>query len=289
MRNGAQKHSKSIANPLTVVSVTSGKGGVGKTMTTINLAITAAGLGQRVLVLDGDLGLANIDVVLGLNPKSNLADVIDGHTKLKDIILPGPMGIDLIPSGSGITRLTRMTYIEKLHFVDEVLSLEKDYDLLLIDTGAGISDTVLHLNAIADKNIVVTTSEPHSITDAYAMIKVLAEQFDRKKPHLLVNMCPSALEADRVYQRISDVAAQYLAFKPSYLGFIPVDPQVPKQVLMRKVGHSSSIHTLSGQAWQKIGREFFAIESRIERDQGMVWRELIWTQQYHQGQASIRG
>lgn len=241
-------------SPLTI-SVTSGKGGVGKTMTTVNLAVAARRMGQSVLIFDGDLGLANVDVVLGLKARYNIRDVLDGTAALKDIIVSGPMGIDLIPSGSGISSLTQLSSLQKQQLLDQISQVEGAYDLVLIDTGAGISDTVLHLNMIANHVVVVTTPEPHAMTDAYALIKVLAEEHGAKAFQLLVNQARSPEEGVKVAERITEVAMRFLGVRVSHLACVPFDPSVPKSVMQRRAASEQSTHTIAGQAWSQAARK----------------------------------
>lgn len=241
-------------SPMTV-SVTSGKGGVGKTLTTVNLAMAARRLGQSVLILDGDLGLANVDVVLGLKARYNIRDVLDGTAALKDIIVSGPMGIDLIPSGSGISSLTQLSSLQKQQLLDQISQVEGAYDLVLIDTGAGISDTVLHFNLVADHVVVVTTPEPHAMTDAYALIKVMAEEHGAKAFQLLVNQARSPDEGFKVAERITEVAKRFLDVRVSLLACVPFDPAVPKSVMQRRAASEQSTHTIAGQAWSQAARK----------------------------------
>lgn len=266
-----------------IISITSGKGGVGKTLTTVNLAVAARRLGLSVLILDGDLGLANVDVVLGLKARYNIRDVLDGHASLQDIIVEGPLGIAVIPSGSGVSSLTQLSYAQKQQIFAEIQALEAHYDLLLIDTGAGIADNVVHLNRVAQKMVVVTTPEPHALTDAYALIKVMAEEQGLKSPNLLVNMARSDLEAAKVYERVAEVAKRFLNIQVNYLGHVPLDPQVPKAVMQRRAASEQSTFTVSGQAWAQVARKLFNdIDAKTKGGAGLVdtqefWRTLLWT------------
>jgi flagellar biosynthesis protein FlhG len=239
----------------TVICVTSGKGGVGKTLTTIHLAASLSAAGLKVLILDGDMGLANVDVMLGITPRFTIYDVIEGHARIQDIILDGPHGIRIIPSGSGIRDLTRLSYIQKVSLQQELAKLDEEIDVMLIDTGAGISDTVMHLIEMADEALVVTTPEPHAMTDAYAAIKVILEDNPKKTIHLAINQVQSETEALKVYQRISDVAQRFLRTAIHYAGCVPFDKEVQSAVAMRKVTQAKWQHTLSGQAWLEMSRK----------------------------------
>jgi flagellar biosynthesis protein FlhG len=277
-----------------VISVTSGKGGVGKTLTTVNVAVAARRLGLSVLILDGDLGLANVDVVLGLKARYNIRDVLDGHASLKDIIVEGPLGIAVIPSGSGVSSLTQLSYAQKQQILAEIAALDGHYDLLLIDTGAGISDNVVHLNRAAQKMVVVTTPEPHALTDAYALIKVMAEEHGVKSPNLLVNMARGEGEALKVYERIAEVARRFLNINVNYLGHVPHDPQVPKSVMQRRAASEQSTFTVSGQAWNSGARKLLNEgEARAAKapaaDAQEFWRSLLWAEPTPQKGRALAG
>ena len=260
-----------------VITVTSGKGGVGKTLTTVNFAMAARKMGLSVLVLDGDLGLANVDIVLGLQARYNIRDVLDGNISLKEIIVDGPLGIRVIPSGSGISSLSSLSYTQKQHILAEVEQLDEQPDIFLIDTGAGISSTVTHFNQAADQVIVVTTPEPHAMTDAYAMIKVLSEEYGVRSVNLLVNQARTADEAQKVFDRLTDVANRFLKVEILYLGSVPNDPQVQRSVMQRRAASESSTLTVAGQAWNQIARkkiaEMLEVESAPRAES--VWSSLL--------------
>ncbi len=241
-----------------VVAITSGKGGVGKTLTTVNFAVAARKMGLSVLILDGDFGLANVDVVLGLQPRYNIRDVLDGHVALVDIICEGPLGIELIGSGSGIASLSSLSPLQKRQIGDQLGQIKDRYDLLLIDTGAGISDLVLHLNAIAHRSVVVTTPEPHALTDAYALIKVLAEDHRIKSFDLLVNQARSEAEGLKISERIAEVAKRFLDVRVNFAGHVPLDVSVTKAVMQCRAASENSSLTLAGQAWTQIARRLLS-------------------------------
>ncbi len=278
-------------NSPTVITIASGKGGVGKTLTTVNLAVAARRMGQSVLIFDGDLGLANVDVVLGLTARYNIRDVLDGNAQLKDIVVEGPLGIDLIPSGSGISSLTRLSPAQKQLILDQIGQLEESYDLLLIDTGAGIAENVVHFARAADKTVVVTTPEPHAMTDAYALIKVLAEEHDVKSFSLLVNQTRTPEEGFKVSERISEVAMRFLNVRVSHLGNVPSDPQVPKSVMQRRAASDQSTFTIAGQAWNQAARKLFGETIPIRRNANVqdFWRTLLWEETPQSPKASLAG
>ena len=262
-----------------ILSITSGKGGVGKTLTTVNLAVALQRMGHRVMVLDGDLGLANVDVILGLQPKATLHDVIEGDASFSEIIMDGPCGVRIIPSGSGFRNLTKLTATQRLKLAADLESLDEPIDVLIIDTGAGISDSVIYLNSLAHECIVVTTPEPHALTDAYAMIKVMAEDHERKLVNLLVNMVQSEGEGLKIYNRLSEVAGRFLNVDVRNAGSVPDDPQTRKAVVMRKAASEASLHTLSGQAWLKLAREFStkALAHVGNANAAIAFRRMLWS------------
>ena len=228
-------HRETLSRPPRVISVTSGKGGVGKTNIVGNLAMALTGLGHRVLVLDADLGLANIDIIFGVHPTHNIGHVISGEKTLSEVILKGPHGIQIIPAGSGFVNLTRLTEGQKLSLLSEFEALDDVLDFLLIDTSAGISENVLYFNLAADDCIIVATSEPTSITDAYAMMKVMSLEHGMKHFKLLVNMVPDEKEAKSVYMNLSQASDRFLnGVVIEYVGYIPTDECVKKAVRKRK-------------------------------------------------------
>ncbi|MEZ4744211.1 MAG: MinD/ParA family protein [Bdellovibrionota bacterium] len=274
-----------------VITISSGKGGVGKTLTTVNFALAASRMGLKVLIFDGDLGLANVDVVLGLQARYNIRDVFNGHAKIEDIILDGPLGVKIIPSGSGIASLQQLTLLQKQLLASELYSLDGLFDIVLIDTGAGISDNVIHLNLIADQSIVVTTPEPHAMTDAYALIKVIKESRSTCLTSLLVNMTRTESEGQNVAKRICDVAEKFMNSHIKYLGSVPQDAQVSRSVLIRRAISEDSIHTLSGQAWNKIARSMLSRHIQLSSTEGpqdrSFWQDLIWTQHESQNPLAV--
>ncbi|NDY42706.1 MinD/ParA family protein [Dissulfurirhabdus thermomarina] len=218
-----------------VLAFTSGKGGVGKTNLVTNTALALARMGQRVLVLDADLGLANVDVLLGLMPRYSIKDVFSGQRSLPEIILDGPGGIRILPASSGVPELLDLSESEKLFLLTEMEALDEAVDVLLIDTAAGISDNVLYFNLAAQKRIVVVTPEPTSITDAYALMKVLMRRHQVRDFSILVNWAKNGQEAQKVYRQLSAVADRFLGLLSlDYLGFIPQDEAIPKAVRKQK-------------------------------------------------------
>jgi flagellar biosynthesis protein FlhG len=211
-----------------IITVTSGKGGVGKTTFTINLALSLAKLGQRVFILDADLGTANVDVLLNLQPRFNLSHLINNEKEIMDIIVEGPGGIHLVPGGSGLQDLADMEEWQFNRLVTSMESLEKYADIILIDTGAGLGKHVINFALAADNLIVITTPEPHAITDAYAIMKVLEEHEYKRTPYLVVNRVESGPEYQEISTRMHRAVSRFLNINMINLGFIPDDYAVPK-------------------------------------------------------------
>ncbi len=262
-------------NPF-VISISSGKGGVGKTLTTINLAMAARRNNREVTILDADLGLSNVDVLLGLSAKHNIADVLNGHVKMQDIVLTGPLGLRVIPSGSGIAKLSQLSYVQRVALFEAVEAYHEQPDILFVDTGAGISNNVLHFATAADCRVVVTTPEPHAITDAYAFIKVMCEEEKVRDFRLVVNMARSPDEGRRISERIADVARQFLGADVQYAGHVPIDPQIQRWVAQRGASAEDMTHTVAGQAWNEIMENIVGgVSSRAKVGANIFWNSVL--------------
>ena len=216
------------------LAVTSGKGGVGKTNLALNLGIALAHAGESVIVMDADLGLANLDVICELDARYNLSHVLTGRRQLEDIVVPGPGGVRIVPGASGIARLANCTADERERLVRDLARLEGWCDTLIVDTGAGISDNVIAFALSSDLTIVVTTPEPTAITDAYATIKVLTRNEEYGDVRCLVNQAGSRREAHEVLERITVAARQFLNVYVASAGYVLTDPAVPISVRRRR-------------------------------------------------------
>ena len=218
-----------------IITVASGKGGVGKTNIATNMALAYAALGKRVVLMDADLGLANVNVVLGIIPKYNLYHVIRKQKSMREIILDTNYGIQIVAGASGFAKIANLTEDERQNFVQELSELESA-EVIIIDTSAGVSNNVLAFVAAADEAIIVTTPEPTAITDAYGIIKIIATEIDNLSLglKLIVNRVKSATEGKRVAERVINIAGQFLNLKVDYLGYIYDDPGVQQAVLKQK-------------------------------------------------------
>lgn len=217
-----------------VVAVTSGKGGVGKTNLAVNLAVSAARAGRTVHLLDMDLGLANVDILMNLTPRHTLAHVLAGGRRLADIVIEGPGGVRIVPGASGVPRLADLDHEGREGLLRELQDLEAASDLILLDTGAGISRNVLGFCAAADEILVVTTPEPTAILDAFATIKVLSREGDLGQVRLVVNQCSGRAEAEAVSRRVASACRQFLSLPVDRMGYVISDYHVSEAVRRRQ-------------------------------------------------------
>ena len=260
-----------------VISVTSGKGGVGKTAVVANIAVSLAKKGNRVLILDADLGLANIDVVFGLTPAYNLNHFFSGDQDLLSVMVDGPDGIKILPAGSGLQHFIRLDTDQKLRLLEGLETIPERFDYVLIDTEAGISENVTYFNTAAHEILVVTTPEPTALTDAYALMKLLSTQFHEKQFNLIVNMVQSDNDALDVYRKLTMVSNRYLDISIDFLGSIPADKQMNDCIRKQKV--ISDLFPSS-----KIGNAFEALADRITLEPSNIspkgniqffWKKLL--------------
>lgn len=238
INNIVMKVGKDKQKKARVITVTSGKGGVGKSSTSINLAIQLKKRGKNVIIFDADFGLANIEVMFGAVPKYNLSDVIFKGKDIKEIIVNGPMDIGFVSGGSGINGLGNMTRDQVMYLVETLKELEAMTDVLIIDTGAGISDSVIEFLLSSAEVLLVTTPEPTSITDSYALLKTLNTRAGSESADMIVklvaNRVSGAVEARNLYSKLSVVVHKFLNLKLEYLGMVPLDTNMSKSVMQQK-------------------------------------------------------
>jgi flagellar biosynthesis protein FlhG len=246
-----------------VISVTSGKGGVGKSSVVTNLAMAIAAKGQKVLLMDGDFGLANLDILLDLRPKGTIRDVLHGGREPSDILVQVSRNVDILPASSGLLEMTGISLDDKARMLEMMQTLESSYDVLLIDTGAGISDEVTWLNSSAGEIIVVATPEPTSIADAYALIKVLNQKNKIKDFRLLVNQTRSEAEALKVYQQITAVSDRFLNVSIDYLGYVLWDDLWTHAIRQRKPIVSAFPGSNAAKNFSRLADTLFGAPDRM--------------------------
>lgn len=235
-----------------VIAVTSGKGGVGKTTVAVNLSVALAKLGRRVVLLDADLGLASIDSLLGLSPKYTLADVIEGRCELSDILVLGPRGIRIAPGASGIEGMSHLSPAQHSGLIHAFSNIADSLDVLVIDTAPGINDSVLSFLRAAQEIMVVVCNEPASITDAYALIKLLHRNYGLSHFRVLANMELSHHDGRDLFYKLTKITDQFLNVTLRYAGAVPYDESVRKSVQMRRAVYESFPRSRVTKAFQKL-------------------------------------
>lgn len=261
-----------------VICISSGKGGVGKTNVATNLAYSLAQKKKKVLLLDADLNLANVDVLLGLTPKFNLHHVFTEEKKLTDVLVKGPGGFWILPASSGVMEMGDLTEDQKLFFLSEMENLGQDIDIMIIDTAAGINNNVIYFNLGAQERIIVLTPEPTSLTDAYALIKVLSTRHDIKKFRILVNVAKNEKEALSVYRKLSMVADRFLeTLSLDYLGYIPYDQKLPDSVRKQKLISEIYPKSTASQMLKNIATQISEEEVNPQPDGNIkfIWRDIF--------------
>ena len=216
--------------PVKVISVTGGKGGVGKTSVTVNLAVALAEQGHSVMLMDADLGLANIDVMLGLKPHKNLSHVLSGEAEITDILVEGPGGIQIVPASSGTQAMSQLSPAEHAGLIQAFSQIGQQIDYLIIDTAAGISDTVVSFTQASQDILFVVCDEPTSLTDAYALMKVLNKDYRLNRFRVLANQVRSPAEGREVFQRLARVCERFLDVTLDYVGSVPFDEHLRKAI-----------------------------------------------------------
>ena len=235
-----------------VITVASGKGGVGKTNVVANLAISLARTGSRVMVFDADLGLGNIDILLGLTPRHNISHVLSGEKTLQQVLVRGPQDIWVLPAASGVSAMAELDARSRSRLIDAVSAVDLQLDFLLVDCAAGIAGDVLTFSRAAQDLIVVLSNEPASVADAYALIKVLSKQYGQRRFHLLPNMVRDAREGQALFAKIAGVSDRYLDVSLDLAGSIPLDPALRAAVRAQRAVVESAPNSASAQAFETL-------------------------------------
>jgi len=260
MKNNVKDQASGLRNisrnkPVKVIAISAGKGGVGKSNISVNLAVGLAQKGNKVLLLDADLGLANIDIMLGMHAKNNLSHVMEGKCLLSDIILTGPEGVQVVPASSGTEYMTQLSPMEHAGIIDAFNEITDELDYMVIDTAAGISDTVLSFTRSAQELIVVVCDEPTSLTDAYALIKVMRKRYEWQNFHILANMVRKPKDGQLLFNKLFRVADQFLDVNIDYLGCIPFDEHIHDAVKKQKPILLSYPDSYAAKALQKLSED----------------------------------
>jgi flagellar biosynthesis protein FlhG len=237
---------------INVIALTSGKGGVGKTNASINIAVALQQSGSRVLLLDADLGLANVDVMIGVYAKFNLSHVTSGEKKISEILIHGPAGVDIVPASSWVQKMAQLSQKEIGLLIQAFSELDDNYDYLIIDTAAGISDGVLSFLQAAHHVVVVAVDEPSSVTDAYAMIKVMRQDYAIENIWFLSNMVDNEEHGKKLYKKINRVAEQFLGDGITFLDYVPGDRRIKAANQKQVPVVLSDPSSLSGLAYKRI-------------------------------------
>jgi len=258
-----------------ILAVTSGKGGVGKTNVVANLSVSLSEMGKKVVVLDADFGLANLDVLLGLTPRFHLGHVLFGNKTLTEIMVQGPKGIRIIPASSGLQRMSELTLAQRNHLVESFADLDSETDYFIIDTAAGISRNVIHFLLSAEEVIVVSAPEPTAIVDAYAVIKIILAEDHDKKVQVLINSVEQAGEAHEVFCQINSVVKRFLNREIDYLGHIERDSHVPQAVRSQMLVTHRFPNAPASRCFRELARRIAQQEGSSLSADGLVWEKLL--------------
>lgn len=274
---GGKSTGASSSEPLRVMAVTSGKGGVGKTMLTANLAVLAAKRGKRVLVIDADLGLANVEIVFGVKPKRHMGDLLNPDVSPDDVLIEVRPGIHIMPAASGIQQLTRLNEEEKLRLVSALDELADRFDLVLVDSGAGIGNNVLFFVGVAQEIILVITPEPTSLVDAYAAVKVLSQEMGLKDFSVVVNSVVDEMAARDVFQKLVALADRFLSVRIRHLGYVTRDENVHRAVMAQRPVADLFAQAPASRALGRVADRLFSMAPPPAVDGGMklMWHRLF--------------
>jgi len=277
-----------VRSPLKVYAVTSGKGGVGKTNITANLATVMARAGKRVLVIDADLGLANTEIIMGVKPRYHFGDLITRGLSIEDVMVECPGGAMLLPAGSGVASLTHLTDEQKMRFVEAVDPLEEMFDVVLIDSGAGIGENVIFFVGAAQEAILVVSPEPTSLVDAYAAVKVLSQKAGVQTFNVIVNPIVDEMAARGIFQKLTAVTGKFLEAKVRHMGYVPRDENMHRAIMAQRPVCEMFPSSPSARAIAVIAARFMEDKSAAEAAVGGGLK-LMWQRLFRDSQAVAAG
>lgn len=282
-----RQNQRMVSNHARVITITSGKGGVGKSNVAVNMAIQLSKLGKRVIIFDADLGLANVEVMFGAIPKYNLSDLIYKGRDIREIITEGPMGIGFISGGSGIVNMNNLSKDQIVYLVHCLSKLDEMADVILIDTGAGVADSVLEFVIASPEVFLVTTPEPSSLTDSYSLMKALHRNpgflKNGTKINVIANKVNSVEEGRTVYEKLNSVVSQFLHGSLNYMGMIPQDANLEKAVRQQKIVSVVSPDTNASRAFEVLAKNLVNEEQSqfvMKRGFSQFFSNIIYKRTY---------
>ena len=244
-----------LIKPVKVIAITSGKGGVGKTNVSVNIGVAMSQLGRRVVLMDADMGLANVDVLLGVYPEYNLSHVLSGEKTLTEVMVEEPSGLKIIPASSGIQKMSELSEVEQAALIRAFSEVDQDFDVLLVDTAAGISSSVVNFARACQEVVVVVCDEPTSLTDAYALIKLLNRDYGLYHFHIVTNMVQSVQQGQALFEKLMRVTDQYLDVTLDHTGIVHEDEKLRKAVLKQSAVVRAYPDSKSSRALQEIAKK----------------------------------
>jgi flagellar biosynthesis protein FlhG len=281
----APRATDAAASPLRVIAVTSGKGGVGKTNISANLAVLAARAGKRVLVIDADLGLANVEIVFGLKPRYHMGDLLTSSISIDDVMIEAPHGVKILPAGSGVQGLTQLSPEDKLRFVAALEPVQDKFDVVIVDTGAGIGDNVLFFVGAAQEALLVVSPEPTSLVDAYATVKVLSQKAGVRHFNVIINPVVDELPAREIFNKLTQVTSRFLSASVKHLGYIPRDENLHRAIMAQRPLVDAFPHSPASRAMHAIADKLFNETAPPILDGGM---KLMWSRLFRDDAEAAR-
>lgn len=259
------------------ISITSGKGGVGKTTLVCNLAVGLAQKGQRVLIFDADLGMANVDLFFGVKAQGHIGEVINGQKDLSEILVEVAKNVYLIPGGNGIVELQQMNHFQKRAMLEAIEILPMSFDTILIDTAPGLAEHVLYFNSVAESNLLVLTPDPSSFADGYSLVKVLHQQYKKKKFSVIVNQVADEKEGILIFSKFQDIVAQFLHMRIDFLGPLTFDPLLKRAVQAQRLILRQNPTAVSSRGIQEIVNQIeeSGVQSRDRVSNRQFWSQVV--------------